>query len=57
MKLFKRRKKSVTKIIRRVEQTGDVTPLKLAVSQVLDEQRWDPRQDDFRGFDSPPGRF
>ena len=58
MKMFKKnRKKAETKIVRRVEQTVDVAPIKLAVANVLSTQRWDLRQEEFHGFDSPPGRF
>jgi hypothetical protein len=58
MKMFrKNRRKPETKIVRRVDRTVDAAPLKLAVAKVLTTQRWDPRQEEFQGFESPPGRF
>ncbi|MEO8457131.1 MAG: hypothetical protein ABI559_04900 [Chloroflexota bacterium] len=59
MTLFKKhRKTSETRIVNRgIAKVQDTTPRQAIISTVLHQQRWDMRRDEFRGFDSPPGRF
>jgi hypothetical protein len=59
MSIFKKnRKQPKTHIVSRaIDKVPDTTPAQAIVSSVLHQPRWDLRQDKFRGFDSPPGRF
>ena len=60
MTFLKRRKnKTQTRIVRRTEETvpSQFAPVRTAVTSVLETQRWDPNQGEFRGFGSPPGKF
>ena len=60
MTFLKRRKnKTQTRIVRRTEETvpSQLAPVRIAVTSVLETQRWDPNQGEFRGFGSPPGKF
>lgn len=59
MTIFKRRKNPTqTRIVRRSEPSVDASPVRVAaVSTVLSNQRWEVNRGEFRGFDSPPGRF
>jgi len=57
MALFKRNKQPQTKIIRRAEERPQAEPVRAAVFSVLHTQRWQIKRDEFRGFESPPGRF
>jgi hypothetical protein len=61
MTLFRRRKNPTsTRIVHR-EEPQKASPqseeTRSAVTSVLSTQRWEPNQGEFRGFDSPPGRF
>jgi hypothetical protein len=55
MSIFKRRKEPKTRIIKRPEPP--VSPMRVAVTTVLNTPRFEIRRDEFQGFDSPPGRF
>ncbi len=60
MTILKRRKnRTQTRIVRRTEETmpSQFAPVRTAVTQVLDNQRWEPNQGEFKGFGSPPGKF
>jgi hypothetical protein len=59
MSIFKKGRKnnSKTRIVTRVNRVPDTTPQQAIVSTVLHTPRWNLRRDEFRGFDSPPGRF
>ena len=55
MSIFKKRSKPQTRIVKHA--VAPVSPLRAAVTTVLSNQRFEIRRDEFRGFDSPPGRF
>lgn len=58
MGIFNRRKVSETRIVRRGTETVTVsTPPRPESSTVVTTPRWETRREDFRGFESPPGRF
>ena len=59
MTIFKknRKPKATTHIVTRIERGPDTTPQQAIVSTVPHTQRWATRREEFRGFDSPPGRF
>jgi hypothetical protein len=58
MKLFKKRRvQPKTRIVVHVEKIKDTTPAFAVVRSVVQTPRWDIRREEFRGFDSPPGRF
>jgi hypothetical protein len=54
--IFKKRQKPTTHIVRK---GVPVSPLREAVAGGLNVQNrgWETRRDEFRTFDSPPGRF
>lgn len=52
-----RQPKATTRIITHVNKVQDTTPQQANVAAVLHTPRWDTRREEFRGFDSPPGRF
>ena len=52
-----RQHKATTRIVTHVKKAQDTTPQQAIVSAVLQTPRWDTRREEFRGFDSPPGRF
>ena len=56
MKIFKKRQKPTTHIVKRKEQ---LSPLTVAVTGGINRQYrgWEIKRDEFRTFDSPPGRF
>jgi hypothetical protein len=57
MKIFKKRQKPTTHIVKRKEQPA--SPLTAAVTGGINRQYrgWEIKRDEFRTFDSPPGRF
>jgi len=56
MSIFKKRKEPKTRIVKRPEPA--MSPLRAAVTSGMNTiNRFDIRRDEFRGFDSPPGRF
>ena len=57
MSIFKKRTKPTTHIVKHKE--APVSPLRAAVTGGVNGQNrtWDIRRDEFRTFDSPPGRF
>ena len=57
MKIFKKRRDQPRTRIVRIDKIQDTTPVAAIARGVLQTQRWDIRRDEFRGFDSPPGRF
>jgi hypothetical protein len=57
MKIFKKRKVQPQTRIVHIDKIQDTTPIAAIARSVLRTQRWDIRRDEFRGFDSPPGRF
>jgi hypothetical protein len=59
MTLFKKNRthRATTRIVTRIDRVPDTTPRQALVSTVLHTQRWGIRHEEFRGFDSPPGRF
>lgn len=60
MTIFKKNRKqhkATTRIVTKIDRMPDTTPQQAIVSTVLHTQRWDTRREEFRGFDSPPGRF
>jgi hypothetical protein len=57
MTLFKRGKEQPKTRIVHIEKIQDATPVSAIVRSVVQTPRWDVRRDEFRGFDSPPGRF
>ena len=58
MTLFKRGKEQPkTRIVVHVEKIQDTTPATAIVRSVVQTPRWEIRRAEFRGFDSPPGRF
>ena len=57
MRIFKRRKSQTQTRIVRIEKIEDTTLALAAVRVVVQTPRWEIRRDEFRGFDSPPGRF
>jgi hypothetical protein len=57
MTLFKRGKEQPKTRIVHIRKTQDTTPASAIVRSVVQTPRWDVRRDEFRGFDSPPGRF
>ena len=57
MTIFKKNKVQPRTRIVHIEKIPDTTPATAIVRSVVQTPRWDIRRDDFRGFDSPPGRF
>jgi hypothetical protein len=59
MNFFKRtrRPKASTRIVTKVNVVPGTTPRQAMVSAVVQTARWESRGEEFRGFDSPPGRF
>lgn len=57
MSIFKKRKVSETRIVRRGGETVAATTPPRSENTVVNTPRWESRTDDFRGFESPPGRF
>jgi hypothetical protein len=57
MTLFKRGKEQPKTRIVHIEKIQDATPVSAIVRSVVQTPRWDVRRGEFRGFDSPPGRF
>ena len=57
MSIFKKRQKPTTRIVK--HQEAPISPLRAAVTGCVNGQNrvWDIKRDEFRTFDSPPGRF
>lgn len=56
MSIFKKRQTPTTHIVKRKEEP--MSPLRAAVTGGANQNRgWEIRRDEFRTFDSPPGRF
>lgn len=56
MSIFKKRQKPTTHIVKREET---ISPLRAAVTggNQGSTRNWEIKRDEFRTFDSPPGRF
>jgi len=52
-----RKNKAKTRIVTHINRVPDKTPQEAIVSTVLQTPRRDTRREEFRGFDSPAGRF
>jgi hypothetical protein len=57
MTIFKKRRVQPQTRIVHIDKIQDTTPAQAIARRVLQTPRWDIRRDEFRGFDSPPGRF
>jgi hypothetical protein len=57
MTIFKKRRVQPQTRIVHINKIQDAAPALAIARSVLQTQRWDIRRDEFRGFDSPPGRF
>ena len=57
MMIFKKNKVQPRTRIVHIEKIPDTTPASAVVLSVVQATRWEIRRDEFRGFDSPPGRF
>jgi hypothetical protein len=57
MTIFKKRRVQPQTRIVHIDKIQDTTPAQAIAHSVLRTPRWDVRRGQFRGFDSPPGRF
>jgi hypothetical protein len=57
MTLFRRSKEQPKTRIVRFEKVADTTPGCAIVRSVVQTKRWEARSEQFKGFNSPPGRF
>jgi hypothetical protein len=57
MTIFKKRRVQPQTHIVHINKIQDTASALAIARSVLQTPRWDIRRDEFRGFDSPPGRF
>jgi hypothetical protein len=58
MRIFTQQKEhTTTRIVRRPDSAQTSVKLTVAVGKTDVTSRWEGRQEEFKGFDSPPGRF
>lgn len=57
MAIFKKRRKPQTRIVKHEEERPPSQLAEAVTGGVNQKRNWKIRRDEFRSFDSPPGRF